>query len=211
VAYLAILVPMDSESVLAPSPALPPKKSRLGSIFSSLKFVLLVLGLTLAINVFGIQSYQVDGQSMYPTLTNGDRLIISKLGRTKSSLLRHDFIPKRGDIIVFHDPFAEGRFLIKRVIALPGERVTLQNGDLRVYNSEHPEGYTPMDHIEKELLFTVGTVDLTVPDKQLFVMGDNRGAGGSLDSRNYLGTVPSKEVVGVLILRLFPLSDIHVF
>ncbi len=177
----------------------------------SVKFIVLVLSLTLAINFFGIQSYQVDGQSMYPTLTHGDRLIISKLGKTKSSLFRDDFIPKRGDIIVFRDPFAKGRFLIKRVIALPGERVTLQNGDLKVYNREQPTGFTPMDHIDKELLFTVGTVDLTVPDKELFVMGDNRGAGGSLDSRNYLGTVPSREVVGVLVLRLFPLSDLHVF
>jgi signal peptidase I len=169
------------------------------------------LVLTPAINFFGIQSYQVDGQSMYPTLSHGDRLIISKLGRTKSSLFRQDFVPKRGDIVVFHDPFAQGRFLIKRVLALPGERVTLQNGDLRVYNSSNPNGFAPTEQIEKELLFTVGTVDLTVPEDHLFVVGDNRGAGGSLDSRNYLGTVPSDAIVGVLVLRLFPLSDIRFF
>jgi signal peptidase I len=202
---------MDSEPVLAPAPTLPPKKRGLGGVFRSIKFVVLVLGLTLAINFFGIQSYQVDGQSMYPTLTHGDRLIISKLGRTKSSLFRQDFIPDRGDIVVFHDPFAKGRFLIKRVIALPGERVSLQNGDLKVYNTQQPSGFTPTDQIDKELLFTVGTVDLTVPSGELFVMGDNRGPGGSLDSRNYLGTVLSKDIVGVLLLRLFPLSDLHVF
>lgn len=192
---------------------LPPNSGRWHGLFSSLRFIIAVGILVVMINTFGLQSYQVYGQSMFPTLEDGDRLIISKFGRTYSRLLGRDYIPKRGEIIVFDDPFASDRQLIKRVVALPGERVTLEDGVLMVYNDHRPNGFKPDEtgDYSQGLVFTVGSVDVTVPDRQVFVIGDNRGSSGSLDSRNELGTVPVEKINGDLLLRLYPLSGLRLF
>lgn len=67
---------------------------------------------------------------MYPTLSNGDRLIISKIARTSSKITKNTFEPDRGEIIVFVDPIQPDLQLIKRVIGLPGERVVVANQKL---------------------------------------------------------------------------------
>ncbi len=190
-----------------------PKKTgrRFSGLFYLLRFVVLVIALVAFIQFFVIHTYQVSGQSMHPTLENGDRLIISKLRKTASLALRKDYRPSRGDIIVFNDPFIDSRQLIKRVVALPGERVQLESGQVLIYNAEHPEGFDPDIDYKNDLVFTVGQVDLTVPEGEIFVMGDNRSPGGSLDSRNELGTVPIELIKGELVLRLFPLTTVKVF
>ena len=199
------------------TPAPPPlSKDRRQKLFESAwsiaKFFVAVVLLVTIINGFGLQSYEVFGDSMQPTLEPGDRLVISKLGKTFSGLTRSEFIPKRGEVVVFHDPRGSSELqLIKRVVGLPGERVVLEEGLLTIYNNEHPEGFNPDELIDVDFEYTNGRVDTNVPEGHIFVVGDNRRPNGSLDSRNELGTIDADLVEGNLVMRLFPLSRARLF
>lgn len=188
------------------------KKSSVAGFFSNFLLIVGALVFALLVNQFVFQSYEVDGKSMEPTLQNRDRLIIWKLPRTWSLLTHHDYLPKRGDVIVFHKPNGSSEQLIKRVIGLPGERVLVKDGVITVYNSANPGGIRPDEApYGKNLEITNGYVDVTVGQGEIFVCGDNRIPGASLDSRSSLGNVPLNKVVGKLVLRLFPFNKFDVF
>lgn len=149
---------------------------------------------------------------MTPTLHDGDRLIISKVEKSISTVTRNEWLPDRGDIIVFKNPRnTQSPQLIKRVIGLPGERVVVESGNIIIYNKSNPDGFMPDKTLGLELGITAGNVDITVPDGHIFVSGDHREQGGSLDSRNELGTIPLDLIVGELVLRILPISDVEVF
>lgn len=175
----------------------------------------LILGpilLVIIINLYVFQPYQVFGSSMTPTLAEGDRLIINKLGKSWSKIAPGKHIPKRGDIIVFHTNLRDEIQLIKRVIGLPGEKVVVKDGIITVYNKEFPNGFNP-DEAWNDTLpkIRTGNTTVTLGDNELFVSGDNRLSGGSLDSRNDLGPIQLDSVVGELIFRMFPLNSAEVF
>jgi len=180
-----------------------------------LSFAQLVGGsilLALFINHFIFQSYQVYGLSMTPTLQDGDRLIISKTEKSFNLITGDDWLPDRGNIIVFKNPRnPDSPQLIKRVIGLPGERIVVIDGNITIFNQENPNGFMPDKSLGLELGITAGNVDITVPEGHIFVSGDHRESGGSLDSRNELGTVPLNLIVGQLVLRILPVSDAEVF
>jgi signal peptidase I len=166
--------------------------------------------------VFVFQSYIVDGSSMEPTLQNGNRVFILKLPKSIASLQGKAYVPDRTDVIVFKKPTNDGSQLIKRVIGLPGERVVIKEGYITVYNNNYPEGFNPDSGTSYsgtlEPVDTGGEViDEIVEDGRLFVLGDNRGPGGSLDSHSGLGQVPIENIVGKLWLRYFPLSEFQFF
>lgn len=190
-----------------PVPYKRPSHSSLKGFFSLVQLIVGAFLLAFVINRVVFQPYEVFGHSMMPTLSEGDRLIINKLGKSFASVRNQDYIPKRGEIIVFHNPNNENIQLVKRVVGLPGERVVVRDGELSVYTADQPNGFNYDDFFGLDLLPTVGEVDLVVPDGEIFVVGDNRGQGGSLDSRNELGTVPFDEIVGNLTFRIFPLSE----
>lgn len=151
---------------------------------------------------------------MEPTLHNNDRLIILKLPRTWSALTRHPLIPPRGTIVVFKKPGTEYEQLIKRVIGLPGERVVVKNGKVTVFNKDHTKGFDPSADTDwgKSLYqITEGSVDVIVNEGEIFVLGDNRLPGASLDSRSYLGNISSHEIVGELSLRILPVTQAKSF
>ena len=197
-----------------PKPETPKKSTSLfKSLLSIIEFFGTVSILVFIILSFGVQSYHVVGTRMTPTLQEKDRLLISKLGRTVSRIKKDDFMPSRGEIIVFKSPTESGLQLVKRVIGLPGERVVLENGKFTIYNDQNPDGFNPDVQYDpgSKFDYTAGTVDVDVPDGEIFVTGDNRVPGGSLDSRNSLGTVPVENIVGKLILRLLPISEARSF
>lgn len=206
--------PLDSTPLQINDTSKPKKakKKREGGVFSLFITIIVAIIFVQIINAFLFQSYRVVGHSMDPTLAEGDFLIISKIGRTFKKITRGDYEPSRGDIIVFKSPRDELQ-LVKRVIGLPGERVVVEGGTILVYNDEHPDGFDPdaeTDYVDN-LPITSGNADVTVPDGHLFVSGDNREGGNSLDSRNELGTIPESLVVGNLSLRIFPLSKAKFF
>jgi signal peptidase I len=188
------------------------KEEKKNIIYTILLFILAPVFALLMI-IFVFQSYVVDGSSMEPTLQNGDRIFILKLPKTVANFSGDDFIPPRGEIIVFKKPSDPNVQLIKRVIGLPGERVVVKNGQITVYNSQNPDGFNPDEGTDygDALAAAEGNVDIRVGEGELFVSGDNREPGGSLDSRTGLGLVPAENIVGRLWIRYFPISNFDVF
>lgn len=186
------------------------KKEGIRSIISTIAILIIAPLIALLLTAFVFQSYEVDGPSMESTLQNSDRLIVYKLPKTIARVTGGQYMPKRGDIVIFNrrDSAEFGtdstRQLIKRVIALPGERIVVKNGSITVYNAANPNGFHPDDApYGKVIEATSGDIDITVPKNQVFVCGDNRPQ--SLDSRAF-GPVPTSDLVGKLILRLYPFS-----
>lgn len=199
------------------TPPPPERNEGIRSILSTIAVILIAPLLALVLTFFVFQSYQVDGPSMESTLHNNDRLIVWKMPKTWARISGHDYIPKRGDIVIFSDPeIAElgqdpGKQLIKRVIALPGERITVKNGVVTVYNDEHPQGFEPDKNLPYGSVIqdaTPGDEDLTVPEGSIFVLGDNRQ--NSLDSPDF-GPVKAKNIVGKLVLRVLPANQMKRF
>lgn len=209
---------MSSQFPNSPAPQSPqPDTEGAKNIISTLGLLLLAPVIAIILTMFVFQSYVVDGPSMETTLQNNDRLLVVKLPRTWARITRQAFIPNRGDVIVFNHTESSFAYdgaptkqLIKRVVALPGERVVVKEGVLTVYNQEHPEGFSPDKTLPygEVITITPGEVDLVVPEDNVFVAGDNRS--NSLDSR-YFGAVPSKDIVGKLGLRVYPFNQTKVF
>lgn len=185
-------------------------------LISLIIFVIFVVIGTILINSFIFRSYNVVGPSMETTLYTGDRLIVNRLAVTWAAIKGEKYMPERGEIIVFKNPHftagLEDEYIVKRVIAFPGEHVVLKDGSYTVYNSEHPDGFDPDATNNGEPGSpTSGEKDIVVPTGEIFVSGDHREGNYSLDSRNGLGTIPLYDVIGPVSLRIFPFNEIRTF
>ena len=174
-----------------PSPNRQSKSWLAGAARDLVGTVLPAVLIALLIHVFLAQATRVYGQSMQPNLHTNERLVIEKL-----SYRFHG--PRRGDIVVLHDPLGGPELLIKRVIGLPGERVTIADGRVFVDGVLLDETY--LDQKTEG-----GGRSWLVPPLHVFVMGDNRGA--SRDSRVF-GPVPLTAIVGHALFRYWPLSQV---
>jgi len=129
---------------------------------------------------------RVDGYSMIPTLEDGEFVLVSKINYRLG-------VVERGDIIVFHFPMDPEQELIKRVIGLPGDAISVQNGMVSVNGQALNEPYIAAA--------PAYSGDWTVPDGQLFVLGDNRN--DSSDSHSW-GYLPFEKVVGKAVVIYWP-------
>lgn len=194
----------------------PSKKERMHSAISTVAVILIAPLVAIFLTSFVFQSYQVDGESMETTLSHNDRLLVWKVPKTWSRITGNSYIPKRGDVIVFADKeigsFGQdsSKQLVKRVIALPGERLVIKDGTVYVYNTENPGGFIPDETLPygETIQQTIGDKDVTIPEGSLFVMGDNRG--NSLDSRSF-GPIEASDIVGKLVMRVWPIGNAKAF
>lgn len=161
------------------------------------KFALLALIIVIPIRVYVAQPFVVSGESMNPTFTNRDYLIVDEISY-------HLGEPARYDAAVFRFPQNPKKFFIKRVIGLPNETVKVEGNQITIINKENPEGFQIVEPYVK----SIGSIDktLTLGPDEYFLAGDNRNA--SYDSR-YWGAVDEKYMIGKALLRLYPLSKIE--
>jgi signal peptidase I len=188
----------------------PGTRRRLGCLLEILETLVLTLVIYLLIHNFVAQPFEVEQNSMVPTVNEHEYVLIDKLTP------RFDDY-RRGDIVVFQPPsgYEQGGVpFIKRVIGLPGDTVSLNNGRVFVtaprgnpvrldepYVNSGPNGGTsPTQPKDPD-----GTTEWTVPDGSYFVMGDNRTQ--SQDSR-FFGPISRDLIVGRAWLRYFPLDRI---
>lgn len=166
--------------------------------------------MVLILHFFVFQAFKVVGHSMDPTLSDDDYLIISKLdltgGRIKSLFGSGSYVPGRGEIIVFRFPRDQSLVFVKRVIGLPGDHVVVKDGQIRIYNQTHPQGFNPDSDHKTSGSVTSGSVDEVVPKGSVFVVGDNRTPNGSYDSRDW-GLLSTNNIIGEAVFRLLPVNS----
>lgn len=191
------------------------KKGFIHEVFEIIKMFFMAIILAMVIVQF-IRPTRVDGLSMYPTLDNNDYLIINRISRYTGV--------KRGTIVVFDSTMpintvsnekstvtkimdfilqddSSTKDLVKRVIAVGGDHITIKNGVVTVNGEVLKESYISSDNV------TEGNIDTVVPEGQYFCMGDNRMR--SLDSRyQEVGFVPQNRLVGSVLVRLLPIDNI---
>jgi len=164
---------------------------------SLIKDILIAAAIAALILAF-IRPTIIKQTSMEPTLEENDYVIMYKL-----AYKNHD--PKRGDIIIFEsdlkDDNGDDKLLIKRVIGVPGDVITIKNDQLYINGEAYKEDYL------KDGITTGNIEDLTVPSGKYFVMGDNRVV--SVDSRySEVGFVSKDSIKGKAVVRLFPFNKI---
>ena len=157
-----------------------------------LVYVLSVVLIALSLRAFIGEPVRVDGPSMLPTLQDTEYMLAEKV-----SYYFHP--PERGDIaIVFYPGFTVS--CVKRVIALPGERISIFDGKVYINGEELDESEYWNDYIEGNMQ------ELTVPKNTIFVMGDNRNISG--DSRmSEVGPIPFEKVLGKVTLVMWPFGS----
>jgi signal peptidase I len=179
--------------------ALPPGAR---AFFDWVVVVGVALLVAVLVRTFLLAHFVVEGTSMYSTLDTGDRVFVNKM-----SYRLHD--PNRGDVVVLHELTGTSqRDLIKRVIALPGEEIRMENCE--VFIDENPNDTVPAQRLNEPYLdptvVTPGNCGQQIPPQvvevgHVFVMGDNRP--GSQDSRA-LGTIAFEDLVGRAFVVFWP-------
>lgn len=161
-----------------------------------------VLSFTLAfLAAFLVKHYliinaDVPTGSMENTIMPGDRLVGNRLAYW------HDD-PERGDVVIFHYPDNEEELYVKRVIGLPGEKVTIEDGKIYINDSETP---LQEDYLKEEWTVETGPFVFEVPEESYLVLGDNRN--DSWDARYWSNTYVKKEkILGEAVLIYFPFSN----
>ncbi|QHE51378.1 signal peptidase I [Pontibacillus sp. HMF3514] len=168
-----------------------------------IRTILFAIVLALAFRSFLFASYIVDGKSMEPTLFDGNLLMVNKMIYDWQDV-------NHGDVIVFHANEKED--YVKRVIGLPGDKITYKNDTLYLNGKKVDEPYLDpyRKNDGKPLTEDFTLEEITggvkeVPDGRIFVMGDNRRE--SLDSR-YFGFVPIETIVGKVDVRYWPINQL---
>lgn len=154
--------------------------------FIGLVLIWLVLVLSIKLQ---LTLHQVSDNSMAGTLDKYDWVVIASDKRQPEQL-------QRGDVVLLIHP-ETNREVLQRVVALPGEQVTVHGGGLFIDGHWQPEYY--VDDLRNQRRIPEGVVETTVPENQLFVLADNRDY--SRDSR-YWGALPTDRILGIQIYRL---------
>ncbi len=156
-----------------------------------LKAVAIAVVLAFIVKSFVLSTSIVEGESMEPTLIDGERIVYNKLIYLIGS-------PERGDVVIIQRPFKN---YVKRIIALPGEKVEMKNHILYIDDQPSEQQYLNEDADTH----TGNFGPYFIPLGHYFVMGDNRAI--SKDSRNGLGLIEEDEIIGRSEFIYFPFSE----
>jgi len=157
-----------------------------------------VLAVILYVGIsFAVQAVHVEGLSMYATLDNNDYLIANKIDYRLHA-------PERGDIIILRPPTNNSTDFIKRVIALPGEKILIRSGAVYIDGHRLDEPYLPEAWTNDNNYPRNGSDGEVIPANSYFVMGDNRNR--SQDSR-FFGPITRDRIDGKAWFRIWPLSE----
>jgi signal peptidase I len=198
---------------------LVPHRGGQHSLLELVVIVVVAIGLALLIQAFLIKPYRIPSESMEPTLDVGQRVLVSRFTYHFSS-------PDRGDIVVFHPPKGadsntcgvskpedeacpkptpqrDSVNFIKRIVAVPGDRLSIQQGHAIVNGVRQKEDFTKP--------CAPGTCNfprtITIPPGHFFMMGDNRGAS---DDSRFWGPVPQKWIIGQAFFTYWPLDRVGI-
>lgn len=160
----------------------------------------LVSSAIMAFLVYPWMSFHVRGSSMSPTLSQDDLVMASRLNRIIGGT---SYIPKRGEIIIYHFPRDTSKIFISRVVGLPGDRVVIANGQVTIFNQSNATGLKPDTISGVTAPNTLIDTDIVVPERAVFVIGDNRAPNGAYDSREW-GPLPISDIISEVTYRVVP-------
>ncbi len=171
-------------------------------IWELVKIIVITLVIVLPIRYFLFQPFIVRGQSMEPTFQNSDYLIIDEISYRFQD-------PQRGEVVVFKS-LNNSYYLIKRVVALPGETIEIKDGQVIVYNHDNFHGkiLDEKDYLSSDFIETPGNIKIALSQDEYFVLGDNRSA--SYDSRRW-GPLQKENIIGKVFIRAWPLNTLAKF
>lgn len=175
-------------------------KTLVQEILSTFIYIIVITGIFLSVRLYVLAPVSVEGASMEPTLQDGDRLLLNKVGDVD-----------RFDVIVFPSPDDSEKQFIKRVIGLPGDEITFTDQTLFINGENIEEDYIDLSGVSESDLqslnsnFSLASIEGVeeVPEDAYFVLGDNRV--NSKDSRSF-GFIDKDEVTGKTSLRIWPLD-----
>lgn len=179
--------------------------------------MIVIILVFLCLRIFVFTPVSVKGHSMDPTLADGQKLIVYKLGKVE-----------RFDIVTTKEPDDENTVAVKRVIGLPGDHVVMKNDQLTINDKKYDEAYLDAfkqkfseDKLQSEYSYNelfqqraaeseyfTSDFDVIVPENSYFVLGDDRIV--SKDSRIF-GMVNKDLIQGEVVMRYWPLKEFHVF
>ena len=179
----------DAQPVLIPVPA---AVNNAGGVWLWVRDLMISAVASVLIITFLYQPVRVEGTSMLPRLEDRDRLFINKFVYQISSI-------ERSDVVVFHYPRDPEKSYIKRVIALPGDRLEIDHGIVWVNGIKLSENYVPQEYRDSRSLS-----EMVVPEGSYFMMGDHRSI--SSDSREF-GPVERGLIYGKAVFVYWPARD----
>ena len=176
------------------------KKGFFAEVLEFLKIIILAAAIVLPIRYFIAQPFIVRGASMEPTYENSEYLLIDEV-------TYYFRAPERGEVVVFRYPQNPSQFFIKRIIALPGETIEINDGKIQVAKGGQKEEIILDEPYLSRDVKTIGDTTLTLNENEYFVLGDNRQA--SSDSR-FWGPLLKKFLVGRAFFRAWPITKFGV-
>lgn len=159
-----------------------------------IEFIAIIGAVFVVLRFFVAEPHKVSGRSMVPNFQDGDYIITNKISARAGEF-------QRGEVVILQNPRNTDQVFIKRVIGLPGERISLQNGAVLINGRPITENYLPRGTRTPGESFLTEGEEVVVPEGQYFVIGDNRT--GSSDSREW-GPVSADLFIGTAFLRYWP-------
>lgn len=172
-------------------------KKAVAAVFDFLQSIVVVLAIMVMIYLFVMSPQEISGASMEPNFHNGEYILTNKIEYKLKN-------PSRGDVVIFKSPLNKDIDYIKRIIALPGETVILKDSALWVNGKKVAEPYLAPDVYIFGGSYLREGVEVTVPDGQYFVVGDNRPH--SSDSREF-GPIAKEDFIGKALVRYWPFDQ----